>query len=211
MFLFSLILSLSAWAAPAALTPTAELVLGSVSYLGKTVRVGSQFFGKGELVTSDKSFLRIVVPKWSSAIVIGPKTSMELNFQTADQQNVKRYQLKNGICRWVSNLKSKDRKSSQVFTKSAAMGIRGTDFEISHDEKTEATKVVVFSGEVELKSEYDATSTLIKGGYWSAVGGAYGRSVKSAQKLSSQELEALKKGLQAHIGQEPNEREEVNY
>ncbi len=211
MFLFLLILSLSAWAAPDVSPPTAELVLGSVSYLGKPVRVGSQFYGKGELVTKEKSFLRIVVPKWSSAIAIGPNTSMELNFQKSDQHKIKRYQLKNGICRWISKLKSKDKKASQVFTKSAAMGIRGTDFEISHDEKTDATKVIVFSGEVELKSEYDATATIIRAGQWSAVGGSYGKSVQPAQKLSSQELETMKKNLQEHIGQAPDELKEVSY
>ncbi len=191
--------------------PSAEVVIGSVNYLEKPVRVGTRFGGSGKLTTKEKSFLRISVPNWSSSIVVGPNTEMDLNFRNTVDPSAKRYELKNGLCRWISNRKPKDKKENHVFTKSAAMGIRGTDFEILHDESTGSTTLVVFQGEVEFRSLLDSSTVLVKANQTSRVGGQFGKSVSKPKELHPAEREEAEARLSKHMPTKLRESDSETY
>lgn len=194
-FVFSMFLI--ARVAIAAKDPFVDKIVGHVTYNKNDIKLKERLQEKGILKTDTKSFVRIYVPNWNSSIVVGPNTEMDLDFRK-DQVGSKRYELKDGICRWVSYMKSDQLHDSHIYTKTASMGVRGTDFEIQHREKSAETEIIVFSGKVLLQSNLEKSEKLIQEGYWGGVGGKFGKSVAEPVKLTSEQLEKAKQRTKEH-------------
>lgn len=193
MLLCLLLLSAPAFAAnPPKPSARVEKLVGKATFNGKDLRQGSLITENGKLETKEKSFLRIRMDVWNSSIVIGPATQMALDLTTPKAGNPKRYELKEGLCRWISDMKGEQLKGSHVFTKTASMGVRGTDFEIRNREKEGETEIIVFDGEVLLKSNLAESEALVKAGQWGGVGGKFGKTIAKPISLSPVALEEAK-------------------
>lgn len=192
---FILLLSLQAFSAePANITAAKVEKLVGKAFLGKIeLHEGDSISKSGELITGEKSFLRLFVDKWKSSIIVGPNAHMDLDLTTPSEANPKRYNLREGFCRWVSGMKAEQKKGSHLYTKSAAMGVRGTDFEISNREKTGETEIIVYEGEVAFSSQLAKSEVLLHKGQWGGVGGKFGPQISKIKDLSEKDLEEAKK------------------
>lgn len=158
---------------------------GEVSLNGKKLKANADIYeGGGLLVTKAKSFVKIHVPAWGSDVSLGPNSSMELDFKKSDSAN---YTLKKGLCRWISE-KGGRHEGNQVRTKTAAMGIRGTDFVVQYSPSGE-TDIVVLDGKVLFGSALaKGSEKLVNSGQWGGVGGKYGKTVSDVVDLPPAEL-----------------------
>jgi len=176
-----------------------EKLVGTAFYNGKEIHEGDSLSVNGTLETKKRSFLRIQMDVWNSSIVIGPDTKMTLDLTSPKEANPKRYQLTDGLCRWVSAMKSSQLKGSHVFTKSASLGVRGTDFEIRNRVASGETEVIVFDGEVLLKSNLAKSEALLKKGQWGGVGGKFGATIAKPVDLSPADLKMAKERSEALV------------
>lgn len=192
--------------APEAPSAKVEKVVGTVIFNGKEVHEGESLSVNGTLETKKRSLLRLRMDLWNSTIVVGPDTKMALDLTSSKEVKPQRYQLKEGFCRWISSMKSDQMKGSHVYTKSAALGIRGTDFEILNREATGETEVIVFEGEVLLKSSRAESEALLKKGQWGGVGGKFGATVAKPKDLAPVELKAAKERSEALVPEKSSRR-----
>jgi hypothetical protein len=208
IILFLSLISLPVFAAtPAPPFAKIEKLVGKALFNGKEIHEGDSLIVNGNLQTLKRSFLRIRMDIWNSSIVIGADTQMALDLTSPKSANPKRYELKDGLCRWISAMKGKQLTGSHVFTKSAAMGVRGTDFEIRNRDKEGETEIIVFDGEVLLKSNLADSEALVKAGQWGGVGGKFGKTVAKPKSLSPaalEEAEARSKALAVKKQSSPN-------
>ncbi|HEY8278224.1 MAG TPA: FecR domain-containing protein [Bdellovibrionota bacterium] len=152
-----------------------EKLVGSAVFNGKEIKEGQVLDVNGTIETKKRAFIRLAMPIWNSSIVIGPETQMKLDLTSPKDKNPKRYELTNGLCRWISSMKSNQLKGSHVHTKSAALGVRGTDFEVQNRKDSGETEIIVFDGEVLLQSKLASSEQLVKKGQWGGVGGKFGK------------------------------------
>jgi len=176
-----------------------EKLMGKVRYNGKELHEGDVLKTNGLMVTEKGSFVRLHMEIWSTSIVIGPNTKMDLDLTSPKDAAPKRYQLLNGLCRWISKMKSDQMKGGHVFTKSASMGVRGTDFEIQAREETGETEVIVFDGKVLLKSTLADSEALIEKGQWGGVGGKFGNTIAKPIDLPPAALQQAKERSAAFV------------
>jgi hypothetical protein len=132
---------------------------------------------------------------------------MALDLTSPKGADPKRYQLTDGFCRWISSMKSSEMKGSHVFTKTAALGIRGTDFEILNREATGETEVIVFDGEVLLKSKLTESEATLKKGQWGGVGGKFGTAIAKPKDLSAGDLKQAKARTESMVSGSRSVRE----
>lgn len=122
-------------------------------YLGDTeavpVKVGSPVFEDTSIVTKSKSFVRVLYHD-KSTMSIKPKTKIIVRSKDLDKKSVSMIGLLKGKIR--AYVKKKKTKNVKMFvkTKSAVMGIRGTEFEVLHNAATERSTLVTYDGEVEM-------------------------------------------------------------
>lgn len=100
------------------------------------------------LQTGEKSFVKLVFKDKSSAN-LGPKSQMAITKFPKNEAGVLtllKGQLRSKV---QKDLLKKDSKSKMfIKTKTAAMGVRGTDFEVIFNARTQNTAVITFEGEV---------------------------------------------------------------
>lgn len=129
-----------------------KIMRGTVEVLtmGKTTALKvDKWVNEGDIVkTSDKSFVRLVFVD-KSLMNIGPNSEMKIEkFSDKDAGviNLIKGQIRSQVTK--DYLQIKDKNASKLFIKSnnAVMGIRGTDFMITTNEKT--TSTILFEGEV---------------------------------------------------------------
>lgn len=170
-----------------------EKLVGKADFQGKPLKQGQVLKTNGHLKTGEKSVLKISVGAWKSELVLGANSQMDLDITSPPNKDPKRYQLRDGICRWVSGMKSDKMKGSHVFTKSAAMGIRGTDFWIKHSEATSESEIIVFDGQVLFQSQLEKSEILLHKGQWGGVGGKYGKSVSKPVDVPEEKMKEIRK------------------
>lgn len=82
-------------------------------------------------------------------------------------------------------------------TKTASLGLRGTDFLFVSNELLGETEVVMFDGEVELSNNSnDSDSKILRKNYWGGVGGRFGEQVKVLPELPKNVIDHFKKSLE---------------
>ena len=174
--------------------PTAKVVKlkGDVTHNGKTLSVNDVISTNGELKTARGSFVKIFIEDWSSSIVLGPKGVMGIDLSS--KQVKKKYSFLKGSCRWVT---SKSKKSKGVvYTKNAAMGVRGTDYILKVTALLGESEIVVIDGQVEFQNSSNPDDVaLISKGQWGGLGGRYGQTIAKVLDLPGNVISAFDKQL----------------
>ncbi len=178
--------------------PTALVhkIIGSASLDGKELKMGDVLSQNGLLTTKDKSFIQLKIEKWNSSINLGSNSKMELNLASE-----KKYTLIDGYCRWKSLIReavTKNTSKGKIYTKSVAMGVRGTDFLIKSFPLFGETEIVMFDGEVMMENLEDKeNSVLVKKGQWGGLGGRYGKKINPPLDLPAEVLTSFEKLIEA--------------
>lgn len=162
---------------------------GSVLFNGTSLKEGDLINKIGKIETKNKSYLQIKIEKWKNTISIGPNSVMELNFS-----DEKKYTLEEGSCRWKSFGASEAK--GKIFTKSVAMGVRGTDFFLKSNQNLGETEIIMFDGEVLMENLNDKeNSALLKKGQWGGIGGRFGQKIAPVLDLPQIILDSTDKTL----------------
>ena len=178
--------------------PLAKVVslIGEVVYDGRPLIMGEILANSGVIEVKEKSYIKIAIAKWNNTISIGPKSKMMLNLEEQEKEK-KFYSLEAGVCRWRSTMVDKLKAKGAVHTKTAALGVRGTDFYLSYNPILDETEMIVFDGEVEFASKIDATDkVLVKKGQWGGLGGRFGKTIGEILNLDDKVLDSFKASLE---------------
>lgn len=154
--------------------PTAEVlkVRGVVDFQGREVTKGLILSNEGIIKTGKKSFVKIAIKAWGNTIVLGPNAEMNLNLTKKEEP--RKYSLLKGACRWVTS-KASGKNKGTIYTKQAAMGVRGTDYWLKANDILGETEIVVFDGKVEMNNLNDENDkVMINKGQWGGIGGRFG-------------------------------------
>lgn len=145
---------------------------GDITFNSNILQADSKIEGKGLLKSGPRSFVKIKVEHWGTSIILGPDSEMSINL--AEQNHSKKYLLEKGYARWRSYNQKKLEEARGISTKSASMGVRGTDFLIIANELLGESEIVVFDGLVELKNLEDPTNSFeVSKGQWGGLGGRF--------------------------------------
>lgn len=132
----------------------AILLKGDVSatIAGKTVKVkqGDWLKEGAEVKTEEKSFAKFLFIDKSS-MNLGPNSEMKIDtFPKSDAGIVTliKGQLRSKVTKNYMDMDSKEKSKLFIKTKSAAMGVRGTDFQVNYNPENNATALVTFEGRV---------------------------------------------------------------
>ncbi|PIP94872.1 MAG: hypothetical protein COW00_14510 [Bdellovibrio sp. CG12_big_fil_rev_8_21_14_0_65_39_13] len=120
------------------------------------LKMGHQFDAAAVLTTKDKSILKVQLPD-GTLITVGPNSEMELNAKNTRKPTI--VNLINGQIRGVVNENLKKENSDHkvlIKTRSAALGVRGTDFYIVHNDQNNITSNITLKGKVDFYKNDDA-------------------------------------------------------
>ncbi len=184
-----------------------------VSESGRTRKLKKgQWVLEGAIVkTKDKSFVKFLFID-KSQMSLGPKSQMDIKSFPKDKAGIINLVKGEVRAKVIKNYLEKEKKKSKLFlkTKTAAMGVRGTDFKVAHNPANRATALVVFEGVVKMTKideqfrgarlnqnsldrelNNDRAVTVRKGEYSGA--GPQGDQASPPIKISPIQLEAMKK------------------
>lgn len=201
LFLLSLgMLTQAQETAPVDQGPVAKVVLlkGQATFNGQTLSLHQEISSNGNLAVVGEGVLKIYIAKWQSTIVLGSHSSMEINLSNAKKPGDAPiiYLLEKGICRWVSDQGAKGNNRKGVHTKTAALGVRGTDFLLKENPLLGESEVVVFDGEVLMISKLnDPSEARIRKNQWGGLGGRFGQRIGRILDLPPMVIEEFKKVL----------------
>ena len=168
-----LVFSFNLYAAPYAVVVK---VIGDVKYNGMEIKKGDKIKEKGLLETGAKSVLRIFVESYNSNLTMGPNSKMELTFKKKKFKSSP-YNLVNGVTRWVTQGKAKYKGS--IKTKTAIMGVRGTNFIARVTEALGETEIVCFDGKVIFQNRKNKNNRyIVKKGQWGGIGGRFSPTIQ---------------------------------
>lgn len=191
VFLFAWIASASAG------EPYAKIVGGGgdLRFKGETVKVGTSIEDEGEFEsgadgTALISFLgkkaTLTVAKNSKVTLKPPKIAKEQG-----------YSFSAGICRWKIDPKENKKAWVKVATRSAVMGVRGTDFLAVFNPLLGESEIVVFDGKVHFQSANNPKdSKEVPPKHWGGIGGRFGQKIGNLIQLSDSVLNELKKPVE---------------
>lgn len=201
LLILLLIVSASAYGSEAKI----KRLKGKVLQDGKAITSKSILKDKSVIQTKDKSFLIFNIPGWGAKIVLGPNSSMKLDF--SKKKFVDQVRFTEGICRWVTSgkmmkmdkHKNHDHKKKGAMglrTKAAVMGVRGTDFLVVNNSLLGETEIVMFDGNVEFQSATDKADQKVLGpNQWGGIGGRFGSKIGDVLTLPKNIIEAFKSKL----------------
>ncbi|PIP93608.1 MAG: hypothetical protein COW00_03825 [Bdellovibrio sp. CG12_big_fil_rev_8_21_14_0_65_39_13] len=154
LFLFLLLTTHSTFAFAEDGVAKAILLKGDVSavFQGKTFQVkqGDWLKEGAQVKTQPKSFAKFLFVDKSS-MNLGPNSEMKIDtFPKNDAGIVTliKGQLRSKVTKNYMDMDSKDKSKLFIKTKSAAMGVRGTDFQVNYNPENNATALVTFEGRV---------------------------------------------------------------
>ncbi len=131
---------------------TVEIVKGSVTKLipgaliASKVKAGDKLFEDTSVVTGGKSFVKISFID-QSKISIGPQSKIVINLVQKETGSVISL-LKGKIRTAVEPTETKDKNKFYIKTRTAALGVRGTDFQTIYNPENKMTNLLTFRGEV---------------------------------------------------------------
>ena len=100
--------------------------------------------------TSNRSFVKLVFID-KSQISVGPKSSMEITSfkkREAGILSILKGKVRSQVTKNYMEMSDKEKSKLFLKTRNAAMGVRGTDFEVIYDEKSNNTSLITYSGAV---------------------------------------------------------------
>lgn len=200
--LFTLILALLSFRAlsddwPAGSPPTALVhkVIGQVLFDGKILKAGDKIEKNGLLETKEKSLVQLKIAAYNNTISIGPSSKMAF-----DLAGEKKYTLDQGLCRWKTDVKNslKESAKGKVYTKTVAMGVRGTDFLVKSFTLFGEVEIIMLDGEVQMENLEDPSNTvLVRKGQWGGMGGRYGKKIAPPIEIPAVALATFEKLIEA--------------
>jgi hypothetical protein len=108
--------------------------------------------------TKAKSFAKLLFTD-KSQMTVGPESRMDVTQFPKDKPGILtlvKGQLRSQVTKNYMDQKDKDKSKLFVKTETAAMGVRGTDFQVSFNEVNKATALVTFEGRVAMVQLHDA-------------------------------------------------------
>lgn len=119
---------------------------------GKAVQVQiDQWLPEGaKITTQDKSFVKLLFID-KSQMNLGPKSEMEIASFPKNEAGIislVKGQLRSKVTKDYMQMDDKSKSKLYIKTKSAAMGIRGTDFQVNFNEANQNTSLITFEGAV---------------------------------------------------------------
>lgn len=123
---------------------------------GKVVQVtqGMWFKEGTQLRTEDKSFVKLLFVD-KSQMNLGPSSQMKIDtFPKNDPGIVTlvKGQLRSKVTKNYMEMDNKEKSKLFIKTKTAAMGVRGTDFQVNYNPENNFTSLVTFEGAVAMAS-----------------------------------------------------------
>ena len=103
-----------------------------------------------EVITSDRSFVKLIFID-KSIINLGPSSSMQIQaFPKKEAGIIKliRGQMRAEVTKNYMEIDDKTKSKLYVQTKTSAMGIRGTDFQVNYNPANQNSSLIVFEGKV---------------------------------------------------------------
>ena len=121
---------------------------------GKTFRLkkGMWVNEKASVTTGKKSFVKLLFIDKSS-MNLGPKSKMVIDAFPKSKAGIItlfKGQLRSKVTKNYMEMKGKDKSKLFVKTPTAAMGIRGTDFQVNYNPKNRNTSLITYSGAVRM-------------------------------------------------------------
>jgi len=165
-----------------------------------------------ELQTADKSFVKLIFLD-KSQMNLGPNSKMVItSFPKKDAGIITlvKGQLRSQVTKDYMEMDNKDKSKLFIKTNSAAMGVRGTDFQVNFNPENQNTALITFEGAVAMShiarnqspDSFDqkalesvvssATSVMVRQGQISAVNLNVGEKAMIPTKLAIAQVEALK-------------------
>jgi ferric-dicitrate binding protein FerR (iron transport regulator) len=160
---------------------------GEVKLAGVAItKIGPITATSGLVETSAQSFIQIKVDDSGSLLTVGPKSKIEL-------QEQKSFTHEEGQILYKYNKKSEGKAKVVVKTKTAALGVRGTEFMVVANSLLGETEIITFEGSVIFQSISDSSDKkLIKDGQWGGIGGRFGKEIGDVMDLPTNVLDAFK-------------------
>lgn len=141
----------------AAEKPVAKVILMKGEARGKTsdgtvfqVKVDQDIAEGSVIQTSDKSFVKLLFID-KSQMNLGPKSQMVINAFPSNEAGIitlVKGQLRSKVTKDYMEMDDKSKSKLFIKTSSAAMGIRGTDFQVNYNEENHNTALITFEGAV---------------------------------------------------------------
>ncbi len=116
---------------------------------------GRELYGGDEIITERGGTVELLLPD-DSVLKIGQKSHVkitEVGLVEVTKLATNSFELVYGKIRAVVAPLVKKKSSFTIETENALIGVRGTNFGVSHDEKKQETEVACLDGEVELRSK----------------------------------------------------------
>jgi len=104
------------------------------------------------LETGEKSFVKLIFID-KSQMNLGPNSKMEVTAFPKNEAgiiNLVKGELRSKVSKDYMNMDKKDQSKLFIKTKTAAMGVRGTDFKVIYNEDNNITSLVTFEGRVSM-------------------------------------------------------------
>ncbi len=120
-----------------------KLLPGSMS--ASLVKIGDKIPQDTSLVTTRRSFIVLSLAD-DSKVTIGPRSKIVLSYSANESGSV--LSLLKGKLR--SKVEKNKNKKLYITTRSAALGVRGTDFQTIYNPQNSITNLLTFNGEVEI-------------------------------------------------------------
>ncbi len=177
-----------------------------------TLKKGLWIKEGGIIQTAKKSFVKLLFIDKSS-MNLGPKSKMVINKfprKKAGIITLIKGQLRSKVTKNYMDIKSKNKSKLFIKTKTAAMGVRGTDFQVNFNPNNRNTGLITFSGAVAMAQinaprDFRASqsnlekvvsgpeSVMVTKGQFSGVSPSQSTKALNPVKLNPAQLETLKK------------------
>ncbi len=139
------------------LVAKAILLKGNVQALGVDKKIiqlkqGSWVEEGAIIKTSDKSFVKLLFID-KSQMNLGAKSEMEIKTfpkKEAGIINLLKGQLRSKVTKNYMEIEEKNKSKLYIKTKTAAMGVRGTDFQVNYNPANSNTSLITFEGAVSM-------------------------------------------------------------
>lgn len=116
----------------------------------QTLKKGMWLKEGARVVTQAKSFAKLLFIDKSS-MNVGPNSEMKIKEFPKSEAGIiqlMKGQIRSKVTKDYMNMKDKNKSKLFIKTKTAAMGVRGTDFQVNYNPVNEATSLVTFEGNV---------------------------------------------------------------
>ncbi len=130
------------------------------------IKQGMWFKEGTQVKTEDRSFVKLLFID-KSQMNLGPNSQMKIDtFPESDAGIVTlvKGQLRSKVSKNYMQMDKKNKSKLFIKTKTAAMGVRGTDFQVNYNPENDFTSLVTFEGAVAMASLTDLSSNFIDQG-----------------------------------------------